>query len=49
MIRDELARKSPGQLLMINLVRMCCQRGFTQLLIELELLLDRPWRGRSAH
>jgi CelD/BcsL family acetyltransferase involved in cellulose biosynthesis len=24
-----LARKSPGQLLMINVVRMCCQRGFT--------------------
>jgi CelD/BcsL family acetyltransferase involved in cellulose biosynthesis len=30
MIRGELARKSPGQLLMINLVRMCCQRGLTQ-------------------
>jgi CelD/BcsL family acetyltransferase involved in cellulose biosynthesis len=30
MIRSELARKSPGQLLMINLVRMCCQRGLTQ-------------------
>jgi CelD/BcsL family acetyltransferase involved in cellulose biosynthesis len=29
-IRDELARKSPGQLLMINLVRMCCQRGLTE-------------------
>jgi CelD/BcsL family acetyltransferase involved in cellulose biosynthesis len=30
MIRGELARKSPGQLLLINLVRMCCQRGLTQ-------------------
>jgi CelD/BcsL family acetyltransferase involved in cellulose biosynthesis len=29
-VRGELARKSPGQLLMINLVRMCCQRGLTQ-------------------
>jgi CelD/BcsL family acetyltransferase involved in cellulose biosynthesis len=29
-IRGELARKSPGQLLMINLVRMCCQRGLSQ-------------------
>jgi len=30
MIRGEPARKSPGQLLMINLVRMCCRRGLTQ-------------------
>jgi CelD/BcsL family acetyltransferase involved in cellulose biosynthesis len=30
MILGELARKSPGQLLMLNLVRMCCQRGLTQ-------------------
>jgi CelD/BcsL family acetyltransferase involved in cellulose biosynthesis len=31
MIRNDLARESPGQLLLLNLVRMCCQRGLTQL------------------
>jgi CelD/BcsL family acetyltransferase involved in cellulose biosynthesis len=27
MIRNELAHESPGQLLLFNLVRMCCERG----------------------
>jgi len=30
-IRNELARESPGQLLLLDLVRMCCERGLTQL------------------
>jgi CelD/BcsL family acetyltransferase involved in cellulose biosynthesis len=30
MIHGDLARKSPSQLLMINLVQMCCRRGLTQ-------------------
>lgn len=29
MIRNELAHESPGQLLLCNLVRMCCERGLT--------------------
>jgi CelD/BcsL family acetyltransferase involved in cellulose biosynthesis len=29
MIRNELAHESPGQLLLFNLVRMCCERGLT--------------------
>jgi CelD/BcsL family acetyltransferase involved in cellulose biosynthesis len=29
MIRNELAHESPGQVLLANLVRMCCERGLT--------------------
>jgi CelD/BcsL family acetyltransferase involved in cellulose biosynthesis len=29
MIRNELAHESPGQLLLANLVRLCCERGLT--------------------
>jgi CelD/BcsL family acetyltransferase involved in cellulose biosynthesis len=28
-IRTDLARESPGQLLLVNVVRMCCERGLT--------------------
>jgi hypothetical protein len=32
MIQGDLARKSPGQLLMINLIRTCCQNGSPSLI-----------------